>query len=103
MSIRTDQAISIICELVLRERIRFKRGDLAQAHIELGGALHDLVADRSSHCTRCEDNRTRIEALEACLVIIEEELDSQELGHRQRIRDEIARARGLAPIPGARR
>ncbi len=64
MSIRSDQAIARICELVLRERIRFPKGDLAAAYIDLGSALRDLIEERRERCPTCARLEARIAELE---------------------------------------
>ncbi len=67
MSLTADKAVAVICDLVLRERIRFKRGELAQAHIDLGSALRDLFTERVGRCPHCKEYQRKIEGLQKLL------------------------------------
>lgn len=60
-----DQAIDRISELILRERIRLRKGELAQAYIDLSDAFRALVKARTDPrpCAQCRTYRARDRAV----------------------------------------
>lgn len=69
-----EQAINRICELVLRDRIRLKKGELAQAYIDLADALHSLTRAATKQaeaaCKNCASYRNRMRMLELRLRLV---------------------------------
>ena len=81
MNQRTTQAIERLAEVILRDKIKLPRGQLAQYYIQVQSDLADLVSHKTFNCANCVSNQARFDqVLQDLLTIWETHSDTDPAG-----------------------